>query len=57
MSIFTYRKPSTEEPPRDRLTVLRETLNRLNVEPKTPQMEDLERILRARIAEMERKTA
>jgi hypothetical protein len=58
MSIFEYRKPAVEQPHRDQLVTLRETLERLDAEPdETQQIVDLKRILTGRIAELERKTA
>ena len=58
MSIFEYRKPSTELTARDALKTLRETLRKLNSEAEeTPRIAELRRILESRIAEMERKSA
>jgi hypothetical protein len=59
MSIFEHRKPAQgEHASRDALTTLRETLMRLEAEfDDTPRITDLKRILAARIAEMERKSA
>jgi hypothetical protein len=58
MSVFTHRKPPSEHPNRNLLLTLRETLLRLEGEPvETQKIADLERILAARIAEIEHKTA
>lgn len=57
MSIFEHRKP-IDETRGEPLEKLRATLTRLNADPEeTPGIADLKRILAARIAEMERKTA
>lgn len=56
-SMFGYRKPVLSESHRDPLTTLRETLDRLEAEDESPRIEDLKRILAARIHEMEKKTA
>ncbi|MGC2613122.1 MAG: hypothetical protein WA354_03755 [Terracidiphilus sp.] len=58
MSIFEFRKPVAEQPHRNQLVMLRQTLDRLEAETEeTPQIADLKRILAGRIAELERKTA
>jgi hypothetical protein len=58
MFIFEHPKPSKDELTRDALTTLRQTLKRLNSEfDETPRIADLKRILAARIAEMESKSA
>jgi hypothetical protein len=55
MSLFAFRKPSGNQPPRDLLKNLRTTLARLDAEPEqTPQIDNLKRILAGRIAELER---
>lgn len=54
MSIFEYCKPTGNEPARNALTTLRETLERLDSEfEQTPRIADLKRILAERIAEIE----
>jgi len=58
VSVFRFRKPPVNEPVPDALTKLRETLERLNSDPQeTPGISDLKRILSARIAEIESKSA
>ena len=58
MSIFEFRKPVAEQPHRNQLVMLRQTLDRLEAETEeTPQIADLKRILAGRIAELKRKTA
>ena len=58
MSIFEFRKPPVGGTVRDALKTLRETLKRLNAEfDETPCIADLKRILAARIAEIEQKSA
>jgi hypothetical protein len=58
MSIFDHRKPVYEEPRRNQLAILKETLQSLEAEPvETARTADLKRILAHRIAELERKTA
>ena len=58
MSIFEFRKPVGEQPHRNQLVVLRETLQKLETAPlETPQIADLKRILAGKITELERKLA
>ena len=58
MSMFEYRKPPARMPARDDLKILQKTLDRLNADPEeTPGIVDLKRILAARIAEMECRSA
>lgn len=58
MSIFEFRKCPECAPARDELKTLRQTLERLEADPdETPGVLDLKRLLAARIAEMERKSA
>jgi hypothetical protein len=58
MSIFEFRKPVGEQPHRNQLVVLRETLQKLETEPsETPQIAELKRILSGKITELERRTA
>lgn len=58
MSVFDFRKPVSNEPAQDPLNKLRETLERLNADPEeTPGIVDLKRILSARIAELESRSA
>jgi hypothetical protein len=58
MSLFEYRKapPGYYKP--DALEKLRATLDRLNADPEdTPGIAELKRIIEARIAELERRSA
>lgn len=58
MSIFEFRKPAAEQPHRNQLAMLRQTLKGLEAEEEeTQQIADLKQILAARIAELEQKTA
>jgi hypothetical protein len=58
MDFFHDRKPVEGQRPRDPLNTLRATLACLEAEPEaTPRVIQLRRILAARIAEMERKSA
>jgi len=53
LTIASYRSAA-----RDDLKALQKTMGRLNADPeKTPEILDLNRILAARIAEMERRSA
>jgi hypothetical protein len=55
MSIFGHRKPRAVEHPRDQLTTLRHTLEKLEAEPEeTTQIAELKRIIANRITELER---
>jgi hypothetical protein len=54
MSIFGDRKPRAVERPRDQLTTLRHTLEKLEADPEeTPQIAELKRIIADRITELE----
>lgn len=58
MSTLEYRKPVNDQPHHSQLGILRETLQKLETEPKeTPQIADLKRILARRIAKNERNKA
>jgi hypothetical protein len=58
MALFEYRKAPLGHNRPDALARLRATLDRLNADPEdTPGIVELKRILAARIAELERKSA